>query len=365
MSVIGTELAGAWQDQEFWEEAWQTAWEVSLLHRQQPGRSGSDCWNRRAARFAAQTQESGVVEQIMKVVHMLGHKDALKRDSRVLDIGSGPGNYAVPIGRRVCQVVALDPAAEMLERLRQRAAEADLSNIVTVQQAWEEVDLDQAGWRGAFDAVLALMAPPFNGAANLKKMLAACRGVFMAGGHLRRDDPVRRELWQELGLGEMPDFCPDPFYAYHWLYASGYYPDLETEHYYSLRQLAPEDARVELEDSVYPYLDLTPAVREKIRRFVEQRSHGGVFLSARSAVAGWVICTVGAPVPKEEQVPVHHHDHDHPHGHDHSHGPDHGHPHDYDHSHGPDHDQQPGHDHSHVHDHDRQPEHDHQHSHHQ
>jgi SAM-dependent methyltransferase len=366
---IGAKLADAWRDQEFWEMAWQAAWEQSLLYRQQPGRSGSDYWNRRAARFTAQTQEGDAVEQIMKVVHLLGHKDAMKKDSRVLDIGSGPGNYAVPIARRVHQVVALDPAEEMLKKLAKRAAEADLTNIVTAHQAWEDVDLDQAGWRGAFDIVLALMAPPFNGAANLKKMLAACRGVFLGGGYLRRDDPVLRELWQELGLGEMPDFCPDPFYAYHWLYASGYYPDLEMEHHYTLRQLTPKDAQAELEDSVYPYLDLTPAVSEKIRGFVEERTHGGVFLSARSAVAGWVICTVGAPVPKAEQVDAHHHDHDHPHDHDHHHDHEreHGHEHEHDnddaHHHEHEHDHPHDHDHGHEHDHDHHHDHDHPHDH--
>ncbi len=265
---------------------------------------------------------------------MLGHKDALKRDSRVLDIGAGPGNYAVPLARRVRQVVALDPAAEMLEVLKRRAAEAELDNIVTAQQAWEEVDLDQAGWRGAFDTVLALNTPAFNGVANLKKMLAACRGVFMAGDHLRRDDPGWRELWQELGLGEMPDWCPGSFYAYHWLYASGYYPDLETEHNFSLRQLTPGEAQAELEDSVYPYLEVTPAVREQIQGFVERRTLGGVYMSARSAVVGWVICAVGAPVPQEEQVHVHHHDHDHDHDHSHTHGHDHVHDHHHhDHDH--------------------------------
>lgn len=340
---MGTRLVGAWRDPEFWEEAWDAAWQQSLLHRQRPGRAGSEYWDRRAARYTAQTQENGVVERIMKVVHMLGHKDALKRDSRVLDIGSGPGNYAIPIARRVQQVIALDPAGEMLEILRKRAVDAELTNVVAVHQAWEDVDLDQAGWRGAFDAVLALMVPPFNGAGNLKKMLAACRGVFMAGGHVRRDDPVRRELWQELGLGEMPDFCPDPFYACHWLYASGYYPDLETDHYYSLRQLTPEDARAELEDAVYPYLELTTAVRERIRQFVEQRTSEGVFLSARSVVVGWVVCAVGAPVPREKQVHTHVHDHEHGHHH---------HDHDYAHEHKHDHDHSHGHEHSHDHDHD-------------
>jgi len=343
MSFDIGELAAAWRDPEFWEEAWETAWKQSLLYRQQPARAGGEYWDRRSARFAAQTRESGVDERVMKVVHLLGHKDALKKDSRVLDIGAGPGNYAIPIARRVQRVVALDPAGGMLEILKSRATEAELTNIDTVQQSWEAVDLVQAGWGGAFDAVLALMTPAFNGVDNLKKMLAACRGVLLVGGHLRRDDPVKRELWLELGLGERPEFCPDPFYAYHWLYASGYYPDLEMEHYYSLRQLAPEDAQAELEDAAYPYLDLTAAVREQIRQFVVQRTSEGVFLSANSTVVGWVVCATGAPVPEQEQVHTHAHDHEH----DHDHGPHHHHPHDHDHDHDHPHD----HDHDHGHRH--------------
>jgi ubiquinone/menaquinone biosynthesis C-methylase UbiE len=332
-------LAGAWRDPEFWGDAWGDARGQSLMSRQRPERAGSEHWNRSAARFAARTQESDAVDRIVQHIHMLGHKILLKRDSQVLDIGSGPGNYAIPIARQVRQVVALDPATEMLEILNKRAAEAGLTNIVTVRQAWEDVDLDQADWRGAFDMVLAAMAPPFNGVANLQKMLAACRGLFVAGGHLQRDEPVRRELWQELGLGELPDLCPDPFYAYHWLYASGYYPDLTTEQHFSLRQLKPAEAQAELEDSVYPFLDLTPDVREQIRGFVERRVHGGVFLLARSDVSGWVTCQVGTTVPQEEQSHIHQHDHDHGHPHEHSdaHGNAHGHHH---HDHEPDHGRQ-------------------------
>ncbi len=348
MSFDIDELAADWRDPEFWEEAWDTGWKQSLLYRQQPERTGGEYWDRRSASFTAQTRDSGVDEQVMKAVHLLGHKDALKRDSRVLDIGSGPGNYAIPIARRVRQVVALDPSGGMLEILKRRAAEAEVANIDIVQQPWETVDLVQAGWGGAFDAVLALMAPPFNGVGNLKKMLAACRGVLLVGGHLRWDDPVRRELWLELGLGEMPDFCPDPFYAYHWLYASGYYPDLEMEHYYSLRQLTPEQAQSELEDAVYPYLDLTAAVREQVRQFVAQRTGEGVFLSASSAVVGWVVCATGAPVPEQEQVHTHTHDHDHSHEHEHG---QHHHHHEHDHLHDHDHEHPHNHDHDHEHSH--------------
>jgi SAM-dependent methyltransferase len=357
---LGERLAGAWRDPEFWEKAWQTAWEQSLHHLQRRGRAGGEYWDRRAARFAAHACSDNADDRVMKIVHLLGHKDILKKESQVLDIGSGPGNCAIPIARRVRRVVALDPSGGMLELLQQRAAEAGLSNVETVQQAWEEIDLDQAGWRGAFDVVLALNTPPFNGVANLKKMLAACRGVFLGGDHLWQDDPGWHELWRELGLGEMPHWCPGPFYAYHWLYASGYYPDLDMEHYYSLRQLAPEEAQKELEDSLYPYLDLTPAVSERIRAFVEQRASNGIFLSAHASVIGWVVCTVGAPVPEDEQIHTHSHDHDHAHSHDHDHAhADHTHTHTHNHDHAHDHHHDHGYSNAHGHAHDHGHDHHH------
>ncbi len=284
--------AGAWRDPQFWSEAWQAARAKSLFARQRSERAGKDWWNRRAGRFTAQTHDSNIEARVVKIMHMLGHKDALKKDARLLDIGAGPGNYALPLARRVQRVAALDPAHEMLEILRQRARDQEITNIETVNQAWEEVDLDKAGWRGAFDAVLAIMTPALKDTENLQKMLAACRGVLLAGGHLQREDPVRKALWEELGLGEMPEICPDPFYVFHWLYASGYYPDLETDHYHAERELASEEAEAELEDFLFPYLELTPDIKQRIAEFVEKRSSNGIFRMSRSFVAGWVVCSV-------------------------------------------------------------------------
>ncbi|NPV30172.1 MAG: class I SAM-dependent methyltransferase [Firmicutes bacterium] len=300
--TVAEKLAAAWRDPRFWSEAWQAAREKSLFARQRPERAGTDWWNRRAARFAAQTQEGDIEERVAKVMHMLGHKDALKKEARLLDIGAGPGNFALPLARRVQQVVALDPAGEMLEILRQRAQEQGIANVEAVNRAWEEVDLDAAGWQGAFDVVLALMTPALKDEESLRKMLAACRGVFLAGGHLRREDPVRQELWRELGLGEMPEICPDPFYVFHWLYASGFCPDLEVSCHCFERELLPDEARAELEDFLFPYLELTPQIRERVGDFVEKRSRSGTFRITRFFVVGWVLCSV-----KPQGHPRHHH----------------------------------------------------------
>ncbi|MFG1707920.1 class I SAM-dependent methyltransferase [Nonomuraea sp. M3C6] len=46
------------------------------------------------------------------------------RDSTVLDLGCGPGTVAIPLARRVREVLAVDPDEEMLEEGRRLAREA-------------------------------------------------------------------------------------------------------------------------------------------------------------------------------------------------------------------------------------------------
>lgn len=348
---VGEILAASWRKPEFWAEAWQTARENSLYARQLPERSGREWWSRRAERFAEQTNDRDLPERVSKVMHMLGHKNIFSKEASLLDIGAGPGNYVLPLARRLKEAVALEPSEEMLRIFQQKAEELGVANAQGFCREWEEIDLEKEGWIGRFDIVLALMTPALYNAENLQKMLKACRGVFLAGGHLHREEPLRRELWKHLGLGERPEICPDIFYVFNWLYASGYYPDLEMEHYHYDRELKPEDAVLELQDSVYPYLEIDSSVQAKIEEFVKNHTKDGIVRIKRSFVAAWTICSL----KNDHAHDHHHHDHDHDH-HDHEH---HHHEHDHhehDHGHSHDHDH---HDHGHEHDH-----HDHEHDHH-
>src|SRR5260221_7662585 len=45
---------------------------------------------------------------------------ALGRGSKVLGVGAGTGRVAIPLAARGCRVVAMDPSAAMLERLREK-----------------------------------------------------------------------------------------------------------------------------------------------------------------------------------------------------------------------------------------------------
>jgi precorrin-6B methylase 2 len=78
----------------------------------------------------------------------------LSPHSRVLDIGAGPGTYAIPLAPRVSHVTAVEPASGMVSVLRERMDHEQLSNIDCVQKRWEDVSIE-SDLSGPYDVVIA------------------------------------------------------------------------------------------------------------------------------------------------------------------------------------------------------------------
>ncbi len=63
----------------------------------------------------------------------------LDKSSRVLDLGTGTGQIAIPIAAYVKEVVAVDPEEEMLEEGKQQAAQKGITNITWLKSTAEEI----------------------------------------------------------------------------------------------------------------------------------------------------------------------------------------------------------------------------------
>ena len=63
----------------------------------------------------------------------------LGTDAEVLDVGGGSGRLALPLATRAKHVTVVEPSEDSVELLNERAAEAGITNITVINEAWEDV----------------------------------------------------------------------------------------------------------------------------------------------------------------------------------------------------------------------------------
>lgn len=115
---------------------WNELWRESRRRQSWQGRSAGD-WDRRAGAFLARHRHSPYTDLVLSRLH-------LDPNHTLLDIGCGPGNLALPLAAKVRQVTAMDFSATMLTLLKDRAQDAGITNLQTIQAALED-DWQQAG----------------------------------------------------------------------------------------------------------------------------------------------------------------------------------------------------------------------------
>lgn len=101
---------------------------------------------------------------------------SLNQNSRVLDIGAGPGTLAVPLSKSVSQVMAVEPSPGMMTVLEENISHDKISNVSCLQKRWEEVNVDSE-LSAPFDAVIAAFSldmPDIRKA--VQKMIRVCKG---------------------------------------------------------------------------------------------------------------------------------------------------------------------------------------------
>lgn len=81
----------------------------------------------------------------------------ITKNSRVLDIGAGPGTLAIPLAPLVDEVTAVEPGAGMVSILNERAQKENLANITCIQKRWEDVDISR-DLLGNYDVVIASLS---------------------------------------------------------------------------------------------------------------------------------------------------------------------------------------------------------------
>ncbi len=180
---------------EFWEQTWQ---EVSRHNPLGAAYRNPKIWDKMASGYnksETDLQERQAREKAL--IQKLSDLGMIGEGKTVLDLGCGPGNFALAFAEHGSEVVALDVSEKMLEELQKRMPGHLSNRIKPIQADWKMLDLRQHGYEKAFDLVFARMTPACNALDQFEKILSASRNwCYYASwvGH-RKDQPLD-EVWQ-------------------------------------------------------------------------------------------------------------------------------------------------------------------------
>jgi len=174
----------------------------------------SSDWDDKSYDMALSKINSPYVEDFISRMELNG-------DEVILDIGCGPGALAIPLAKKVKEVIAIDFSSQMLEELKSYAHREGITNIRTFHLGWE----DDWNILPSIDIVIASRSMEvLDMEQALKKMSShahkRCYLTYKVGGSF-----VDLEILNAIGkqVKMKPDFCYIPII----LYQNGYLPTID------------------------------------------------------------------------------------------------------------------------------------------
>lgn len=193
---------------------WQQLWQNARRLRGWSSKGASD-WDKKAASFSSRNRTSPFNKLILS--HL-----PLTSEMTVLDVGCGPGTLSLPLASRVREVTAVDFSQKMLDILDGDAQRQNISNIHTVQCAWED-NWDDFNIPQHDIAIAARSLNVENLLKAIKKLNAyASKFVFIADRI--NPTPFDPEVFSAVGREFNPG--PDYIYTLNILYSMGIYPHI-------------------------------------------------------------------------------------------------------------------------------------------
>lgn len=151
------------------------------------GAVGPKFWDSRARRFARANSTPGEQDPLFTRL-----RRATGPRSTVLDVGAGPGRFALALAPRVERVVAVDSSAVMVDILTKRATRLKLGNVEGIVGSWPDVDVEPASV-SLCSYVLPLVADAGRFLAKLDACTTDRAFVYLNGASL---DMLTDPLWR-------------------------------------------------------------------------------------------------------------------------------------------------------------------------
>lgn len=180
-------------------------------------------------------------EYVLKIVEMLRSDGAFNENSTILDIGCGPGTYALPFLKAGAKHVdCLDSSTGMLSELKRTAEREGLQDRLGIfQSTWGNYRSEKV-----YDLVFSSMSPAISEYEELMRMekfsLGKC--CLVTYGGIRPRYQIQGMLWEALRGSRINSELFNAIYPFNILYSLGRNPDMKTFVRHSTRKMSLDEA---------------------------------------------------------------------------------------------------------------------------
>jgi cyclopropane fatty-acyl-phospholipid synthase-like methyltransferase len=267
---------------------WNEVWKAQMKRNRGSG-SGRDCARIWESKESAEKFWNMSKENKNRVEKTIAGTD-INLESRILDIGAGPGTLAIPFAQKVAHVTAVEPAEGMVTVLREKMAEQGVENISLVQKRWEDVDV-KADLNPPYDAVIASFSlGMFDIREAIEKMMDASSNyvyLYHFAGETHWDRQYR-VLWLKLH-GKKYYSGPKSDVLYNVLYQLGIYPNVKT---FRLQHKQRFSSLEEAMDALRPQFQITTEdqdsmLREHLSLILKEENGSLIFPASSIRVKMW------------------------------------------------------------------------------
>lgn len=278
---------------EFWEEQWNKAIQKSETRSNQ---EKIKIWNKRAENFNNNVSTTSGQKRIKETINFLDRYRILEGESKsILDIGCGPGHYAIEFARRGHEVYALDPAEQMIEKLEENLSgeSKEVSDRITpATDDWLELDIHERGFYQKFDLAFASMSPGVSNTKTLQKTIDSTKGYcfFSRFSGQRFRPSIAYLLGKHIGVGEFSHL--DIFYPVNWLYSCGYKPVIHFDRWSRIDPQPIEEAKQEIKQMASMFIQIDDQVERDIDEYLDVNEDNGYITEEKGATSGLVLFDV-------------------------------------------------------------------------
>jgi SAM-dependent methyltransferase len=247
----------------------------------------ADYWDRKV------TKGDTDLEIINRIVDFLLDHELLFKGAEVIDIGCGPGKFVTRFAETADHVTALDISENMLLRAKENVKKAGHENVSFVCAPFQDIVLEEMGWKKKFDLVFASLCPAVASYESMQTISTMSKSYcFNRTYSYRRTDlldnmhqaVLNRERDTSHNLNSI--IC-----TYAVLYLMGYYPsvvymDTNTCYKHDLTDESAWEYAMLLDRSKEPDAETL----KKVQAYLESVTIDGVFLEnvyTKSALFWW------------------------------------------------------------------------------